>query len=140
MSTAEALLRVQPYASRGVGAGTLRAGEDAHPTESKLRTAWRLGLDYPLNEYRATWKMGGQPLAQRLRHKNHDWADRRKLIPGILNQVSGEWGEGLPHLKFTRAAELPSGPHEPHATPAEMPQSTPNPALRRPRKRSEPRF
>ncbi len=25
----------------------------------------RLGLDYPLNEYRATWKMGGQPLAQR---------------------------------------------------------------------------
>jgi alpha-glucosidase len=46
----------------------------------------RLGLDYPLNEYRATWKMGGQPLAQRLRDKNHDWADLRKLIPGILNQ------------------------------------------------------
>jgi alpha-glucosidase len=45
-----------------------------------------LGLDYPLNEYRATWKMGGQPLAQRLRDKNHDWADLRKLIPGILNQ------------------------------------------------------
>lgn len=46
----------------------------------------RLGLDFPLNEYRATWKMGGQPLAQRLRDKNHDWADLRKLIPGILNQ------------------------------------------------------
>jgi alpha-glucosidase len=46
----------------------------------------RLGLDYPLNEYRATWKMGGQPLAQRLRDKNHDWADLRKLIPGALNQ------------------------------------------------------
>jgi alpha-glucosidase len=46
----------------------------------------RLGLDYPLNEYRATWKMGGQPLAQRLRDKNHDWADLRKLIPGILDQ------------------------------------------------------
>jgi alpha-glucosidase (family GH31 glycosyl hydrolase) len=46
----------------------------------------RLGLDFPLNEYRATWKMGGQPLAQRLRDKNHDWADLRKLIPGILAQ------------------------------------------------------
>jgi alpha-glucosidase len=46
----------------------------------------RLGLDYPLNEFRATWKMGGQPLAQRLRDKNHDWADLRKLIPGVLNQ------------------------------------------------------
>jgi alpha-glucosidase (family GH31 glycosyl hydrolase) len=46
----------------------------------------RLGLDYPLNEYRATWKMAGQPLAQRLRDKNHDWSDLRKLIPGVLNQ------------------------------------------------------
>lgn len=46
----------------------------------------RLGLDYPLNEYRATWKMGGQPLAERLRDKNHNWVDLRKLIPGILNQ------------------------------------------------------
>lgn len=46
----------------------------------------RLGLDYPLNEYRATWKMGGQPLAQRLRDKNHAWSDLRMLIPGILNQ------------------------------------------------------
>jgi alpha-glucosidase len=45
-----------------------------------------LGLDYPLNEYRAAWKMGGQPLAQRLRDKNHSWADLRMLIPGILNQ------------------------------------------------------
>ncbi len=46
----------------------------------------RLGLDYPLNEFRATWKMGGQPLAQRLRDKNHNWEDLRKLIPGILDQ------------------------------------------------------
>jgi alpha-glucosidase len=46
----------------------------------------RLGLDYPMNEFRAAWKMGGQPLAQRLRDKNHDWADLRKLIPGILDQ------------------------------------------------------
>jgi alpha-glucosidase len=46
----------------------------------------KLGLEYPMNEFRAGWKMGGQPLAQRLRDKNHDWADLRKLIPGVLNQ------------------------------------------------------
>ena len=46
----------------------------------------QVGLDYPLNEYRACWKMGGQPLAQRLRDKNHTWDDLRKLVPGILNQ------------------------------------------------------
>lgn len=46
----------------------------------------RVGLDYPLNEYRACWKLGGQPIAQRLRDKEHNWQDLRKLIPGIINQ------------------------------------------------------
>jgi alpha-glucosidase (family GH31 glycosyl hydrolase) len=46
----------------------------------------RLGLHYPLNEFRSCWKMGGQPLAQRLRDKEHTWTDLDKLIPGILNQ------------------------------------------------------
>lgn len=41
----------------------------------------KFGLDYPLNEYRATWKMGGQPLAQRLRDKAHTWSDLEKLVP-----------------------------------------------------------
>src|SRR5690606_40396857 len=39
-----------------------------------------LGLHYPLNEYRASWKMAGLPLAQRLRDKKHDWEDLQKLI------------------------------------------------------------
>ncbi|UCF35442.1 MAG: alpha-galactosidase [Acidobacteriota bacterium] len=46
----------------------------------------RLGLEYPMNEYRACWKMGGQPIAQRLRDKEHNWTDLQKLIPGIINQ------------------------------------------------------
>lgn len=46
----------------------------------------KIGLYYPLNEYRATWKMGGQPLAQRLRDKGHSWADLQLLIPNILLQ------------------------------------------------------
>ena len=42
-----------------------------------------LGLSYPLNEYRAMWKMGGEPLVQRLRDKSHSWEDLRKLIPHL---------------------------------------------------------
>jgi alpha-glucosidase len=44
----------------------------------------QFGLKYPLNEYRACWKMAGQPLAQRLHDKNHLWADVQKLIPQML--------------------------------------------------------
>jgi len=41
----------------------------------------KIGAGYPLNEFRAMWKMGGQPLAERLRDKNHNWEDLQKLIP-----------------------------------------------------------
>lgn len=45
---------------------------------------WGLfGLQYSLNEYRAMWKRGGQPLAERLRDKTHSWEDLQKLIPHI---------------------------------------------------------
>ena len=46
----------------------------------------QFGLKYPLNEYRATWKMGGQPLAQRLHDKGHNWEDFKKLIPQMMLQ------------------------------------------------------
>jgi alpha-glucosidase (family GH31 glycosyl hydrolase) len=45
-----------------------------------------LGLHYPLNEYRAAWKMAGLPLAQRLRDKTHRWGDLQKLIPDLMSQ------------------------------------------------------
>lgn len=45
---------------------------------------WGLfGLKYPLNEYRAMWKRGGEPLAERLRDKSNNWVDLQKLIPDI---------------------------------------------------------
>ena len=44
----------------------------------------RIGLRYPLNEYRAMWKMAGQPLVNRLRDKEHSWRDLQKLIPDML--------------------------------------------------------
>lgn len=46
----------------------------------------QIGLDFPLNEYRATWKMAGKPLAQRLRDKGHNWEDLQTLIPNITAQ------------------------------------------------------
>ena len=46
----------------------------------------KLGLKYPLNEYRASWKMAGLPLAQRLRDKTPEWGDLTQLIPGIIAQ------------------------------------------------------
>lgn len=46
----------------------------------------RFGLRFPLNEYRACWKMAGQPLAQRLHDKSHSWDDVRKLIPHMLTE------------------------------------------------------
>ncbi len=46
----------------------------------------KLGLEYPFNEYRASWKMGGQAIAMRLRDKEHHWEDLSKLVPGSINQ------------------------------------------------------
>jgi alpha-glucosidase len=44
------------------------------------------GLKYPLNEYRACWKMGGNSLVQRLGDKEHSWNDLQKLIPQMVLQ------------------------------------------------------
>jgi alpha-glucosidase len=43
-----------------------------------------IGLDFPLNEYRAMYKMGGQPLAERLHDKDHSWGHLGMLIPQML--------------------------------------------------------
>lgn len=43
-----------------------------------------IGLDYPLNEYRANWKMGGQAIANRLADKGHNWSDLHQLIPNMI--------------------------------------------------------
>jgi alpha-glucosidase len=43
----------------------------------------QLGLDYPLNEYRATFGTGGKALAQRLRDKAFSWEALRQIVPGM---------------------------------------------------------
>ncbi len=50
----------------------------------------KIGLEFPLNEYRAMWKMGGEPLVQRLADKSHSWNDLQTLIPNtIVQQLLG---------------------------------------------------
>lgn len=50
----------------------------------------KIGLEFPLNEYRAMWKMGGEPLVQRLADKSHTWSDLETLIPNtIVQQLLG---------------------------------------------------
>jgi alpha-glucosidase len=74
-------------------------GFDRAATPNRHTEAWtRIGLDFPLNEYRACWKMGGQPLAQRLRDKEHTWEDLRKLVPGIVNQGLMGYPFGCPDM------------------------------------------
>ncbi len=80
----------------GVDGFKFDAGDFPHYTGCKSQTGataqeqceWyaRIGLDYPLNEYRAMWKMAGQPLVERLRDKAHTWEDLQKLLPGIMLQ------------------------------------------------------
>jgi alpha-glucosidase (family GH31 glycosyl hydrolase) len=46
----------------------------------------KVGLKYDLNEYRASFKMAGTHLAQRLRDKDHSWEELNELISGIISQ------------------------------------------------------
>lgn len=76
--------------------------------------AWSdLGLRYPYNEFRASWKHGGQPIVQRLCDKGHSWWDLGRLIPemigaGLLGHAfvcpdmigGGLWTDFLPGGKF----------------------------------------
>jgi len=73
------------FAQSAMLTGALPHDRSATPNRQTEAYA-RLGLDFPLNEFRACWKMGGQPLAQRLRDKEHTWKDLRTLVPGMLAQ------------------------------------------------------
>jgi alpha-glucosidase len=63
-----------------------RGVSTAEPALPNVHTALygKIGLQYPLNEYRAMWKMGGQPLGERLSDKAHSWTDLNKLVPDMI--------------------------------------------------------
>jgi alpha-glucosidase len=45
----------------------------------------RLGAEFDFNEFRASWKMGNQPIAQRLQDKQYSWDDLKLLVPDMLS-------------------------------------------------------
>lgn len=59
---------------------------DKNATSVEMCQYWaKLGLDFPFNEYRAGWKMGGEALVQRLGDKQYSWDAVRLLIPDMLS-------------------------------------------------------
>ena len=89
-------------------------------TPSEMCEAFaKIGLQFPLNEYRACFKMGGQPLVQRLADKDHTWKAVQALIPemiaaGIIGHPfvcpdmigSGSWRAFLPDAPYPYDPEL----------------------------------
>jgi len=43
-----------------------------------------IGLSFPYNELRASWKLGGQALVQRLGDKDYSWKANQMLIPDMV--------------------------------------------------------
>ena len=75
----------------------LNSYKDALPDDHTM--LWgEIGLRYPLNEYRAMYKMGGQPLVERLRDKAHNWSDVKTLIPNMLLQGINGYVFGCPDM------------------------------------------
>ena len=64
---------------------------DRTATNVDHTASWaKIGLSFPVNEYRACWKTGGQPLVQRLGDKDYSWAAVQSLIPQMC--VAGMLG------------------------------------------------
>ncbi|HNX05918.1 MAG TPA: glycoside hydrolase family 31 protein, partial [Opitutales bacterium] len=83
--------------------------------EEQSRLFGAIGLSSPLNEYRAMWQMGGQPLAERLCDKDHSWNAIHQcasdiVIQGLLGYPfacpdmvgGGSWAAFLPGAKFEK--------------------------------------
>ncbi|NDP28871.1 MAG: glycoside hydrolase [Flavobacterium sp.] len=45
----------------------------------------KLGAEFDFNEFRAGWKNGNQPLAQRLQDKGYSWDELKILVPDMLS-------------------------------------------------------
>jgi len=55
----------------------------SYDTEQSWHWA-KLGLDFPYNEFRACWKMGGEALVQRLGDKSYSWRAVASLVPDMI--------------------------------------------------------
>ena len=82
----QSIYRVDGFKFDGGDSSFYRGVATSRPESPNEQTELygKIGLHYPLNEYRAMWKMGGQPLGERLSDKAHSWSDVRKLIPDMI--------------------------------------------------------
>ena len=68
------------------------AGSPVFPNEASNTTGpqqaesyAKLGAEFDFNEFRAGWKNGNQPIAQRLQDKRYSWDDLKLLVPDMLS-------------------------------------------------------
>ena len=71
-----------------------RCHRPGHPASQSADWA-AFAEQWPLNELRACWGMGGRALAQRLRDKNHSWG-----VDGIAGCIPNILAQGLVGLPF----------------------------------------
>lgn len=63
----------------------LVAGYDKNALSVTHTESWeKVGLAFPFNEFRAGWKMGGQPLVERLGDKEYSWNAVKLLVPDMV--------------------------------------------------------
>jgi alpha-glucosidase len=85
-------------AEYGVDGFKFDAGDAPNYTPDKVRVhdgksygqehtaLWcRFGLDFPYNEFRASWKTAGQPAVMRLCDKKYAWDAVASLVPAMIN-------------------------------------------------------
>lgn len=61
------------------------AFHDPHADASVFSQKWaEMGLHFPYNEFRTSYKLGGQPLVQRLGDKSYSWQASTLLIPDMI--------------------------------------------------------
>ncbi len=53
--------------------------------EKQAEMYGKLGAEFDFNEFRACWKNGNQPLAQRLQDKGFSWDDLKILVPDMIS-------------------------------------------------------
>lgn len=77
-------------------------------TPNEHAEAWaKLGLPYRFNEYRACWKLAGQPLVQRLSDKNHSWD-----LDGLASLIPNGLAQGLIGYAFNCPDMIGGGQYE----------------------------
>ena len=59
---------------------------DGRSFDTEQTELWaRFGLQFPYNEFRACWKMGGEALVQRLGDKSYSWRGVASLVPSMIS-------------------------------------------------------